>query len=297
MKSEGPLVSVVIPCYNHEQFVQDSIQSVIDQTYNNIELIIIDDGSRDASVEKIQEMLEACKERFVRFEFRHRANLGLSATLNEALEWCQGKYFSALASDDMMLPEKTKIQVSYMETEVNINALFGSADYIDEKSNKKTNICLEKKEYTFNKIILNECSFYAPTQMLRLSAVKEVGCYRPDILVEDWYMWLKLSEKGKIYCLSEKLALYRVHSSNATRNSQFIYDNNLKTLENYKDHKLYAKSYAKLRWTYMIWMGQENKKESFNLLCKYIRQNPKQIFSRNFLVYNKYFFRRIKDWY
>ena len=297
MKSESPLVSIVIPCYNHEQFVQDSIQSVIDQDYKNIELIIIDDGSQDNSVEKIQEMIDACKKRFVRFEFRSRPNKGLSSTLNEALEWCKGKYFSAIASDDMMLTEKTKIQVSYMEKEVNISALFGSADYIDEKSNKKVNICLEKKEYTFNKIILNECSFYAPTQMLRLSAVKEVGCYKPDILVEDWYMWLKLSEKGKIYCLSEKLALYRVHSSNTTRNAQFIYDNNLKTLEIYKDHKLYAKSYAKLRWTHIIWVGQENKKESFNLLCKYIKQHPKQMFSKNFLVYNKYFFRRIKDWY
>ena len=96
---ENPLVSVVIPCYNHEKFVQDCIQSVIDQTYPNIELIIIDDGSKDGSVEKIQEMIVACEQRFTRFEFRHRQNKGLSATLNEALEWCNGVYLSAIASD------------------------------------------------------------------------------------------------------------------------------------------------------------------------------------------------------
>ena len=105
-QSNQPLVSVAIPCYNHERFVQDSIQSIIDQTYQNIELIIIDDGSRDGSVEKIKEMIPACQERFVRFEFRHRPNKGLSATLNEALEWCEGKYFSALASDDIVLKNK-----------------------------------------------------------------------------------------------------------------------------------------------------------------------------------------------
>lgn len=79
-QSNQPLVSVVIPCYNHESFVQDSIQSVIDQPYQNIELIIIDDGSKDGSVEKIQEMIPACQERFVRFEFQYRPNKGLSAT-------------------------------------------------------------------------------------------------------------------------------------------------------------------------------------------------------------------------
>ena len=94
-ENNQPLVSVVIPCYNHEQFVQDSIQSVIDQTYRNIELIIIDDGSKDGSVEKIQEMVDICEQRFTRFEFRSRPNKGLSSTLNEALEWCKGKYFSA----------------------------------------------------------------------------------------------------------------------------------------------------------------------------------------------------------
>ncbi len=103
MNKQKPLVSVVIPCYNHENFVQDSIQSVIDQTYQNIELIIIDDGSKDGSVEKIQEMIPACQERFVRFEFRHRPNKGLSATLNEALEWCEGEYYSPIASDDIIL--------------------------------------------------------------------------------------------------------------------------------------------------------------------------------------------------
>ena len=101
-----PLVSVVIACYNHENFVQDCVQSIIDQTYENIELIIIDDGSKDGSVEKIQEMIPACKQRFVRFEFRYRPNKGLSATLNEALEWCEGTYFSPIASDDILLIKK-----------------------------------------------------------------------------------------------------------------------------------------------------------------------------------------------
>lgn len=297
MKNKQPLVSVVIPCYNHEIFVKDSIQSVIDQNYDNIELIIIDDGSKDCSVLKIKEMIEICEQRFVRFEFRSRANIGLSATLNEALYWSKGKYFSAIASDDLMLNSKTSIQVSYMESMPYTSALFGSADYINEIGKIKINDSLQEQEYKFKDILLNECTFYAPTQMLRLDMVKEVGGYNPNILVEDWYMWLKLAERGKVYCLSDKLALYRIHSSNTTRDSQFIYENNLKTLNFYKEHELYSKSYAKLTWTYIIWVGQEDKLKSLKLLYNYVKEYPSEIFSRNFLVFCKYIFFRIKTWF
>ncbi|HCJ7896604.1 TPA: glycosyltransferase family 2 protein, partial [Acinetobacter baumannii] len=125
--NEQPLVSIIIPCYNHANFVQDCIQSVIAQTYQNIELIIIDDGSKDETVEKIQKLVTQCTERFVKFEFRHRPNKGLSATLNEALEWCQGEYFSAIASDDMMLNDKIEIQIDFLKNSIDstIVGVFG----------------------------------------------------------------------------------------------------------------------------------------------------------------------------
>lgn len=296
-QSNPPLVSVVIPCYNHESFVQDSIQSVIDQTYQNIELIIIDDGSKDGSVDKIQEMIPTCQERFVRFEFRHRPNKGLSATLNEALEWCEGIYFSALASDDIVLKNKIDIQTKHMEENPKTTAVFGSANYIDENNNIKILAKLKQQEYFFDKIFLNECQFYAPTQLMRKSILDEVGGYDPDILVEDWYMWLKMAERGSVYCLSDTFANYRIHSNNTTKNAKFIYENNMKTLSFYKDHNLYDKAYSKLRWTYIIWTGQQNKALSLKLLLEYIMENPAVIFKRELLIYGKYFFVKIKDWY
>ena len=126
MTEQQPLVSIVIPCYNHSQFVQETIQSIIDQDYENIELIIIDDGSKDNSVEVIQEMIPACEERFVRFEFRYRPNKGLCATLNEALEWCEGEYFSPLASDDIALPHKTSFLLKKHQ-QYDAAVVFGSA--------------------------------------------------------------------------------------------------------------------------------------------------------------------------
>lgn len=294
---DQPLVSIVIPCYNHEHFVQDCIQSVIDQTYQNIELIIIDDGSSDDSVTKIEEMLSLCKERFTKFEFRDRPNKGLSSTLNEAIDWCQGKYFSAIASDDLLLKDKVNIQVMLMEKNNEISALFGSVDYINENNEIKINNELKEDEYNFDRIILNDCSIYAPTQMMVLQLLKEIGGYDPSIKVEDWYMWLKMAEKGKVYCISNKLAIYRIHSGNSTRNTKMIYDNNMKTLSLYESHYLYNKAFNKITWIYIIWSGQTDRKSSFFSLLNFLKNKPTQLFSKNFLVYLKYNFLKIKNWY
>ena len=97
----NPLVSVIIPSYNHEQYVTKAIKSVFSQTYKNIELIVIDDGSKDHSVKKILEL----KKRYP-FKFIARKNKGLASTLNEAIKLAKGVYITFLASDDYYLPQR-----------------------------------------------------------------------------------------------------------------------------------------------------------------------------------------------
>lgn len=75
-----PLVTAVIPVYNHEKYVAESVRSILDQTYRNVELIIINDGSKDRSHEVVLSLVDECKQRFVRFEYINRENRGLSAT-------------------------------------------------------------------------------------------------------------------------------------------------------------------------------------------------------------------------
>ncbi len=252
MYNSEPLVSIVIPCYNHEQFVQDSIQSVIDQDYENIELIIIDDGSQDDSVIKIQEIIESCKERFVRFEFRSRSNVGLSATLNEATKWCEGKYYSAIASDDVMLNDKTKVQVDFLEDNIDFVGVFGNAQEINERNEYLSNVSVKNKIFTFEKILLHEESLLAPTQMLRFKTLIKSGGYNNNMTLEDWYMWLNISRHGDIYSLDKTLCLYRRHENNISNNLEVMHKGRLQVLNYFKEKNinpyLYKKALKRIRW-------------------------------------------------
>ena len=244
-QSNQPLVSVVIPCYNHEHFVQDCIQSVIDQTYENIELIIIDDGSKDRSVEKIQEMIFACEKRFKRFEFRYRPNKGLSRTLNEALVWCEGEYYSPFASDDIMFVNKIEIQVKYLELNIQCAGVFGAFQIID---NDGVVIGLRKKntkKYKFEDIFLHRHELPAPTQLLRTHLVKEVGCYPENILIEDWYMWLRMTElKLSLNYVDNILVKYRRHENNTSKKLDIMMESRSIIIERFKSHYLYNDALA-----------------------------------------------------
>lgn len=240
-----PLVSVVIPCYNHARYIDEALDGVIAQDYANIELIIIDDGSKDDSVDKIRAKVSECQARFVRFEFHHRPNKGLSATLNEALAWCQGKYVSFIASDDVMLAHKTRVQVAYLESNPEFSSLSANLEFIDNNSNSTGQTTQESKEYSFDETLVHN-SLLAPSQMHTLSAVRAVGGFDENIMIEDWYLWLKLLDKGyRIMFLSDVLVKYRKHDDNMSGNLKKMYSAERQILEQYRHKFAYqAASYA-----------------------------------------------------
>ncbi|MES1964856.1 glycosyltransferase [Psychrobacter sp. AH5] len=274
MKKTSPLVSVVIPCYNHQDFIQDSIQSVIDQTYQNIELIIIDDGSKDNSVEKIQEMISSCQKRFVRFEFRTRPNKGLSATLNEAIEWCEGEYLGLLASDDIIFKDKTSIQVDFLEERPKITAVFGGIKLLSKDNNEIRTVMKKSGFYDFKTIIMNKIDFPTATQMIRLSAIKEVGGFDPTIILEDWYMWLKLSQIGQLYYMDEVFACYRRHDNNLSNNFEKMAQGRIDVLNCFKDSPLYDKAMKNILWSNVRREYENNKEGRMSKLADMFRMQP-----------------------
>lgn len=275
-----PLVSVIIPCYNHADFVQETIRSVIEQNYKNIELIIIDDGSKDNSVEKIKKMIPECKLRFSRFEFRNRKNKGLCATLNEALDWSRGKYFSAIASDDILLSHKTVMQVDHLEKNNQTIAVFGGVEILYSNGFRK-NIIKNSNSYKFKDILLHDHNLPAPTALVRLDAIKMAGGYREELIIEDWSMWLKLTEKGgRMDYLNQVFTCYRRHSGNLSGQFEKMHKGRLQILEIYSNENYYSMALSNVLLIHADEiLGRKNK---INIVIKSFFTNKKIIFKKRF---------------
>lgn len=283
---EDPLVSIAIPCYNHESYIQDCIKSIIDQNYSNIELIIIDDGSIDRSVSKIEEMVDACTKRFKRFEFRSRKNVGLSATLNEAVEWCVGEYYCTIASDDFMRPSKTSIQVQYLKAHPLCAAVFGGIDIVDIKGNVVKQLPGIEKSYSFKDVFLHQHDLPAATQMIRLASLKEVGGFRPDIVLEDWYMWLQLTRSGKtVDRIGVVISAYRRHEENFSKKINVMSAGRAKVASLFSDHSLYNRAMANALLVDAASLQIYDKKASFLHAKKAWQYSKKDFFSAQFLKY------------
>ena len=115
MFNNSPLVSVIIPAYNHEKYVQETVKSIINQTYKNIELIIIDDGSTDNTWQKIQEIKEECEKRFKRVFFETKKNEGTCKTLTKLISLTQGEFVYLIASDDRAKPKAIEKEVAFLK--------------------------------------------------------------------------------------------------------------------------------------------------------------------------------------
>lgn len=285
MNNNTPRVSIIIPCYNHEKFVKETIQSVIDQDYQNIELIIIDDGSKDSSVKVIEEMIPQCKERFARFEFRTRKNKGICFTLNEALDWCEGEFLTGVASDDMIKNHKISVQVDYLIKNTNSIGVFGGIEHLYEDSGVRVVRVTPPKKYNFKEIFLLEHDLPASTSLLRIENLRKLGGYKAAYLIEDWSLWLSLTEHGgTLDYIDRVMGTYRRHQNNISSNPDWMQRGMLEVVNLFSDHPLYKKALAN---TYMniasYWVGV-NFKKSISCTYKAIKINYKTIFSKLFII-------------
>jgi alpha-1,3-rhamnosyltransferase len=303
-KNNLPLVSVCIPAYNHEKYIAETIESVINQDYMNLELIIINDGSKDKTDEVIKKYEQKCQKRFVRFEYRNRENKGLSATLNEMVQWSKGKYFTACASDDMFLSTKVSLLVNSLEKLSEDYAVaFGNAIFIDDNSNEiyiDVNIGGLSRQEEGTKFFLDfqvlqrNCDLkigknfgsyetllignYLPAMsfLIKLDKIKEVGAWTSGNTIEDWEMWLKLSKNYKFAYIDEPVALYRWHENNTVKTMKFeLIRDSIKLLENDKSYALH-KGYENVFYSTLI-----------DLVLQ-LRKYDKSIFLSNIFKYSKY---------
>lgn len=239
---EKPLVTVVIPCYNHSQYVRFSIKSVLEQDYEKIELIIIDDGSKDDSEAVINEYLKSLQDISpINITFISRENRGLCNTLNQAFEMAAGEYVLTLASDDILLKKSISMLVKSAVSDPAIAITSGY--YVEIDSNNKYipiifHKWLSKSNYatyiTFEDRYTKAEQFHGQASLYKRNAILQVGGFRPDFWVEDYYMQLKVLDAGfHIYRIKDIVLLYRIHGKNSILAIQSLQDELMKIKQSF----------------------------------------------------------------
>lgn len=236
---DQPLVSVIVASYNHGPYIEACIESILAQTYTNVELLVVDDGSTDDSVARIHRLQEVHP-----FEFRVQSNQGLSRTLNAAIDASNGSLIAPFGSDDVMFPERLAIQVAYLRDKPDVGICAGGIQEIDETGQQRgapQHFGLRRLDFD-DVFQARKRGAPAPTLLFRREALERVGGFDPSIRLEDLLIELKITRAGYfIDVLDDVLAYYRVHGRNTYKNLRFMKDNVLRTYALFQDDPAYEK--------------------------------------------------------
>lgn len=243
-KIKNNLVSVLIPAYNHENYIQETIESIINQTYPNIELIILDDGSKDKTWEKITELKPKCENRFVKIHFETKQNEGTCMTLNKLLKLSSGEFVYIIASDDLAKPQAIEKEVKFLQDNPDYALAVGDNEYVDSMgkqifrtqkaftSNIKNAKYKTVKKFLSSKLKIDFLSDdfgsyktlykenYIPNgYLIRKNIFETIGNFTKNAPLEDFWLMLQISKYKKIKYIDEILFSYRIHDTNTIGNS------------------------------------------------------------------------------
>ncbi len=240
-----PLVSVLLPSYNHEAYIEEAIMSVVNQTYKNIELIVIDDGSTDSS----PEILKKLQQRYG-FIYIQRENKGLIKTLQELKSLASGKYISLFSSDDKYALDKLTILVGFLEKNQEYVMVYSKIIIIDDNSNAVSKVNEDYKSGEIFHYLLKGDFFLNGLAALIRNEVYEQFDYNLKSYVDDLYMWLQVAFKNKIGFVDEYLGCYRKHNNHLSKNLLKMQESEEKIISQYKSYVHYDEAINEwnLRW-------------------------------------------------
>lgn len=212
---EEPLVSVIIPVHNAEDVIENTLDSVLNQSYQNMEVIIVDDASTDSSREKI-EAYEDSRLKKIFLETNHH----VCYSGNIGFENATGKYIALIGHDDCWRADKLEKQISFLEEHPSYGLTFTWVNIIDENGENKNvenDIFYKtfrndnfKKEYWNRRLIVKGNSFCAPSACIRSDILKRTGIYRYALVqLQDYDLWLRILRETEVYTIQEKLTYYR----------------------------------------------------------------------------------------
>jgi glycosyltransferase involved in cell wall biosynthesis len=222
-----PKVSIIIPVYNHEMYIEQTLNSILSDTYPSKEIVLINDGSKDNSDAIIQAWIQAHKST-AEVNYLCRENRGLTKTLNELIERSSGQYIVVLGSDDYLINNTIEERVGLLENNPSKLMIIGDAIVVDENDNKTYESGLfdfhhGNKALYFNasglkREIVKNWSVVGPVGMVNRKIYDLIGNYDESLFIEDWDFYLRAVAKDLILFYDVKVAAYRLHSSNTINN-------------------------------------------------------------------------------
>lgn len=268
--------SIIMAAYNHEKFIADAIQSVLDQTHQNFELIIVDDCSTDSTVNMIKQF----KDDRIKLTLLP-SNQGQFVATNLALTQVTGKYIGILNSDDAYAKDKLTKQINFLNSNLNIAAVFTLAEMMDENTttkenklyhsifNKKNRSRFEWLNYFFN---YGNCLCH-PSVLIRKEVHDEIGCYDPRFAnCADLHLWIRLVSKYEIHIMQEKLTRFRLHTQNKNMSGNSAISQRRMHWEDYQTKLMYfhdlidERDFLKVFPEAKKFIKKENNKHNINYL-------------------------------
>lgn len=269
------LVTVICSSYNHDKFVKESLQSVLNQTYKNIQIIVIDDCSTDDSVKEIEKFVKANPEIIF---IKNKNNLGLTKSVTNAMHYVKGEYFIDLAADDLLLPNCIEIQLNTFKNSKfkNLAIVYGNAELITEEGNHSSyyfdvNESLKCKITRpsgdiYSKVISFETTICSVSAMYNKAVFDKLNGYDTTLSYEDFDYWIRASRDYNIEFIDEILIKKRIVS------------NSLQTTLYTKHNKNSHSTYIILRKAYKLNKNKNEhriltKRVDFELLNSYRTSN------------------------
>ena len=223
--SYGSKVSILIPAYNHEDYIEKLLDSVAADSYKNKEMLIIDDGSVDGTRDRIEAWLSR-RAGVIEARFLTRENRGLSSTLNELVDMATGDYVAIIASDDYLLGDSVRCRAIFLDENRSCKAVFGDCVVVDAAGQILFESGLEglygvnKRLYhsrsSLKRQIISHWSVPGGTLMVRKEVFESIR-FDERFMMEDRAFYLRLVAKGWLAFLDAPLAAYRLHGGNVSR--------------------------------------------------------------------------------
>ena len=206
-----PLVSVIIPSYNSEEWIVKTLNSVFAQTYNNLEVLIIDDGSTDGTKEVLSPYLKKGE-----VEYYFQTNQGPAAARNLGIEKAEGKYIAFLDSDDLWIEEKIEKQVRFLENNAQYKFVLSNAKVIDERGTllyTNINKAARNEEELIINLFLGQIIMNTPTILAEKNAVRAIGGFDESLIYKEDHLFLiKAASNFKVKQINEALIKRRLRA-------------------------------------------------------------------------------------